>query len=182
MRADGGGSHGGNNSRVGLVAVLFLVVLVLLAQFTVGRLVDCLPHMVLAPIVSVFSNLFFLLFIFLGWHSFPRLIPLLIFIVGCILLVLPFLAFLTFVFLFLSLLGNGAELGIELELPFQGAGFGRHGHNLLVVGRFGSPITLEFKVVHLGLGSGHESLVGTGVLGRLADLKEARKVPKCMLS
>ncbi len=77
--------------------------------------------MVLAPIVSVVSNLLFLLFIVIGWHSFIRLIPLLVFLVGCKLLVLPFLAlltFVTFVSVFLSLLGNGTELGIKLDLPF----------------------------------------------------------------
>ncbi len=117
----------------------------LLAQFAVGRLVDCSRHMVLAPVVSVFSNLFFLLFIVLGWHSFPRLIPFLVFLVGCILLVLPFLAFLTFVTfvsLFLSFLGNGTKLGVKLELPCQGSDLGRHGPDLLVVGRFGSPLAL----------------------------------------
>jgi hypothetical protein len=34
--------------------------------------------------------------------------------------------------------------------------------NLLIVGRFGSPLALELEVIHLDLCRGHESFMGDG--------------------
>ncbi len=78
--------------------------------------------------------------------------------VHCILL----LAFvLTFIALFL-VFSDGAKRGVELELPLEGVDLGHHGHNLFIVRRFGSPLTLLLEPVKLGLGSDHKSLVGGG--------------------
>ncbi len=45
---------------------------------------------------------------------------------------------LTLVLLFL-VLSDGTKLRIKLELALEGIDHGCHGHNLFVVGRFGSP-------------------------------------------
>ena len=78
------------------------------------------------------------LFAVLGWHFLPRLVPFLVLFVGIILFVFLLALVLTLVFLFL-VLSDGAKLRIKLELALEGIDHGCHGHNLFVVGRFGSP-------------------------------------------
>ncbi len=68
---------------------------------------------------------------------------------------------LTLVFLFL-VLSDGAKLRVKLELTFEGVDFGRHGHDLFVVGRFGTPLTRILEVVEVGVRKGHENFVVQG--------------------
>jgi hypothetical protein len=70
---------------------------------------------------------------------------------------------LTLVFLFL-VLSNDAKLRVKLKLALEGVDLGCHGHNLFVVGRFGSPLTRIFEIVEVGLCIGHENFVGQGEL------------------
>ena len=72
------------------------------------------------------------------------------------------LALVLTLFLLFLVLSNGTKLGVELELALEGADLGRHGHDLFVVGRFGSPVTLVLEIVKVGLARGHESLVDNG--------------------
>jgi hypothetical protein len=72
--------------------------------------VDGPGHMVLAPVVSVFSHVLGLLFAVLGRHLLPSFVLFLIHLVGCILLV-----FLLDPFLFL-LVNKLAKLLAELQL------------------------------------------------------------------
>ncbi len=69
--------------------------------------------------------------------------------------------FCSFVFFFL-VLSNGATLGVKLKLALEGIDPGCHGHDLFIIGRFGSPLTRVFEIVEVGLAIGHESLVGHG--------------------
>ena len=57
---------------------------------------------------------------------------------------------------------NGAKLRVKLELPFEGVDFGRHGHDLFVVERFGTPLTRILEVVEVGVRKGHENFVVQG--------------------
>jgi hypothetical protein len=160
---EGGGGQGCHDSRVGFVVVAFLlVVLMLLAQGAIGGFVDCPRHVVVAPIEGEFAHMFSVpLFAVLGWHLLPCLVLLLILLAGIILFVFLLALVLTLVFLFL-VLSNGAKLRVMLKLALEGVDLGCHGHNLFVVGRFGSPVTRIFEIVKVGLGIGHENFVGQG--------------------
>jgi hypothetical protein len=66
------------------------------------------------------------------------------------------------VVIFLVVLCNGAELGVELELALEGINLGRHDHIFFILGKFGSPLARVFEVIEVRLGKGHEGFVGNG--------------------
>jgi len=117
--------------------------------------------MVFTPLKGVLAQLFLLWIAFLGGDFLPRFVLFLIFLVGSVLFILLLALVLTLVLLFL-VLSDGAKLRVKLELPFEGVDFGRHGHDLFVVGRFGTPLTRILEVVDVGLRKGHEIFVGQG--------------------
>ncbi len=74
----------------------------------------------------------------------------LIFLVGSVIFILLLALVLTLVFLFL-VVSDGAKLRVKLELAIEGVDFGRHGHDLFVVRRFGTPLTCILEIVEVGL-------------------------------
>ncbi len=147
-----------------MVALLPFVILVLWVEPAVLRLVGHPCHVMLAPLEGKSAHLVCLWVTVFGWHLLPFLVFLLESLVGSILLVLRFLIFLviTLVVLFLVVLCNGTELGVELELALEGVDLGHHGHNLFVIGRFGSPLASSLEVIQVRLGRGHKGFVGNG--------------------
>jgi hypothetical protein len=85
-----------------------------------------------------------------GGDFLPLFILFLKFLVGSVLFILLLALILTLVFLFL-VLSIGAEVRVKLELPFEGIDFGRHGYDLFIVERFGTPLTRILEVVEVGL-------------------------------
>ncbi len=130
-------------------------------QAAILRLVGCPSHVVFAPLKGIFAQLLFFRIAILGRHFLPRLILFLIFLVGSVLFILLPALVLTLVFLFL-VLSDGAKLRVKIVLALEGVDFGRHGHNLFVVGRFGTPLTCILEIVEVGLRKGHENFVGQG--------------------
>jgi hypothetical protein len=104
-----GSSKGG---RVGLQGLLLLFFLVLSAEEAVGGLVNGSCHVVLTPVVSVFSNLLLMFLTVLWWLFLPSLVLLLFTSVEPVRLVL--LPLVLVVTLFLSLVCNSTELGVQL--------------------------------------------------------------------
>ncbi len=88
------------------------------------------------------------------WSSFRRPWEALIHLVGHILL-----AFLLAPSLFL-LVDKLAKLLVKLQLTLLCVELCRHGKNLLVVGRFGTPLALHLQVGLLAHRTGHEVFVG----------------------
>jgi hypothetical protein len=117
-------------------------------------------HVVLTPVVSVFADLFLVLFTILLGLFHPSLILLLFTPVRCILLVLLLLVLV--VALFLSFVCNCTELGVQLQLALERAEGGSHCHNLFVIWGFCPPGPFCFKPVKLALCRGHEGLMGEG--------------------
>ena len=79
----------------------------------------------------------------------------------------PFILLLALVLILVPLflvLNNKAKLRVKLELAFQGVDLGRHGHNLLIIRKFGSPLTLILEPVKVGL---------------LTNAKNGSKILKC---
>jgi hypothetical protein len=147
-------------SDIGLLWLLLLIFLVLFAQQEFSGLVNCPHYVVLTPVLSVFAHLFLMLFIVFWLLFLPSLILFLSLLVRCTLLVLLFLI-LVFA-LFLSIICNCAELGVQLEMVLERIEGGGHRHNLFVVWRFCPPESLGIKPVKLALCRGHEGLMGDG--------------------
>jgi hypothetical protein len=145
----GNGGSGSNSGRVVFLGLLLLLFLVLLALHAMGRFVGSPHHVVLTPVVSVLPNLFLLLFIVCWWLFHPRLILLLFTLIECVLLVflLPALV----AALFVSIVCNGAEHGIQLKLALESVESSGHCQNFLVVRRFGSQIPLVLSQSNLHL-------------------------------
>jgi hypothetical protein len=122
----------------------------------VSRLVNGPHHVVLAPMENIFSNFLFLFVAFFWRFLLPCLIPLLLTKKICVLIVLPLLAPLV---ILLALVGNWAELGVQLELALMNIESSCHCHNLLAVWGFDTPGTLGFKPIKLVLGRDHEGLM-----------------------
>ncbi len=117
-------------------------------QAAILRLVDRPCHVVFTPLKGIFAQLLFFWIAIVGRHFLPHLILFLIFLVGSVLfLLLPALV-LTLVFLFL-VLSDGAKLRVKLKLALEGVDFGRHGHDLFVVRRFGTPLTCILEIVEV---------------------------------
>ena len=149
MSVEGGG-RGDGDSRVGFVTFAYLlVVLVLLAQCAIRRFVDRPRHVVFAPIEGELAH--FLSSLCRPWVAF---------------LPCPVFLLVNFMFeesfLFLNFLSSVMvlSLGPTLSCPFRE--LDHLGHNLLIIGRFGSPCALILKVVHLGLTRGNKTLMGNG--------------------
>ena len=103
-------------------------------------------HVVFAPLEGIFAQLLFFRIAIRVRHFLPRLILFQIFLVGSVVFILLLALVLTLVILFL-VLSDDAKLRVKLELAFEGFDFGRHGHNLFVVGRFGTPLTRILEIV-----------------------------------
>ncbi len=132
---------------MGLILLLFLV---LLAQHAISRLVDSPHHVVFTPMVSVFADLLLLYFTVL-WRLFlPRLILVLFTSMECVLLVFLLLALVAA--LFVPIVCNCNELGIQLELVLENLEDGGHCHNFLIIEGFGFPHPFCFEPVKLALG------------------------------
>ncbi len=159
MSVEGGG-RGDGDSRVGFVTFAYLlVVLVLLAQCAIRRFVDRPRHVVFAPIEGELAH--FLSSLCRPWVAFlPCPVFLLVnFMFEESFLFLNFLPFSPLLPFFLSSV-MVLSLGPTLSCPFRE--LDHLGHNLLIIGRFGSPCALILKVVHLGLTRGNKTLMGNG--------------------
>jgi hypothetical protein len=150
-----GGGHG-IGGRVGIDShhwLGLLLFLVLFAKAAFGGRVDGPRHVVHTPMVSVLSDFLGVFLSILGRHLLPCFVLFLTNLVRCVLLVLLLLSS-----LFL-LVNELAELIIKLEVAFESADDGRHGHDLLVVGQLGASLAFHFQVVVLAHGASHEVLV-----------------------
>ncbi len=108
----------------------------LLAQESVGGLVHGPRHVVLTPVVHVFSHFFLALLSVLWWIFLPGFILLLFSLGVSALLVLLFVPLVT---LFLSFICYSVESGVQLELALKHNKGGGHHNNLLVFWGFDAP-------------------------------------------
>ncbi len=120
----------------------------LLSEEAVSGLIDGPRHVVLAPMVGIFSHFLLVLVTFFWRFLLPHLVTLFLTTKVCVLLLLLLLAL---VIVFIVLFGSGAELWVQLEQALQGIERISHCHNLLIVGGFGTPDTLGFKPIILHL-------------------------------
>jgi len=146
------GDRGGSGGIGGRVASngwrLFL--LALMTQAALGEEMHAPCHVMFTPVVRVLAHFLGLLVTVLGSDLLPSFVLLLPGLVTPVLLV-PHL---------LGVIVEGIFKGlVGLEMFFEGIDLGGHGNNLLVIGRFGTPLPLHPEPIILAQGRGHEGLV-----------------------
>jgi hypothetical protein len=109
------------------------------------------------PVVSVLAHFFLALLTILWWLFLPGFILLLFLLVVSVLLVLLLVLL---VALFLSLIHNSAEFGVQLELALERVKGSGHCNNLLVIWGFCPLESLGFQPVKLALCQCYKGLVG----------------------
>jgi hypothetical protein len=115
----------------------------------------------LVPMISVLAHLLALLVSVFGGHLRQCFILLVLGLVPSVLLVLCFLIATFSLSLALPFaLDNISKLFVELEISLESIERSQHGHNLLIIRRFGSPRPLSLEVVPLASGKCHEGLMG----------------------